>query len=316
MDGFGRGGCSASFRGSLLTKGGLRGIGHVGRPRRGLLVWGALMAAMLALAAAGPAGASGGSVGVRPHAMGELDCNGFSPIQQAVKRTMLCRDPSIGGVRFDDHEHYIGHDEPALEFISSQPGSSSDVTWVEKLPVEPTALPTTGHPGSDITHSFELTVAPWFSMNLCDSNSDPRASVQTAIGLQRARPGPPGRRLGLHGAAVLSARLRAVRRLHQLRQHALVLGAEHRQPRVRGGRNLQRQLHRAGQLRLDSDRRRAHRPAQSAGVGLLHLHAQLPHPDDEPGRHHRHPHVRHQGARRTGAGDPRNRQNARARAGT
>jgi hypothetical protein len=99
--------------------------------------------------AAGPAGAS---AGVRPHAVGMLDCNGFSPIQAPVKRTMVCRDPSIGGTRFDDHEHYIGHDEPALDFISSKPGSASDVTWVEKLPVDPRALPTTGHRRGRHTH--------------------------------------------------------------------------------------------------------------------------------------------------------------------
>ncbi len=167
---------------------------HVRRPRRGLVLWGALVAAMVALGAgAGPAGATGGAaVGVRPHATGELDCNGFSPIQRAVKLTMLCRDPAIGGMRFDDHEHYIGHDEPALEFISSKPGSSSNVTWVEKLPVEPKALPTTGHPGSDITHSFELTVAPWFSMNLCDSNSYPELQCKPRSDSNAPGPGHPG----------------------------------------------------------------------------------------------------------------------------
>ena len=123
-------------------------------------------------------GEAGGSVTagarVQPNAIGELDCNGFSPIQRSVKPTMVCADPAISHQRFEDHEHYIGHDEPSLRFISSRPGSGSNVTWVERLPIEPHALPTTSDPRTDVTHSFELTVAPWFSMNLCDPNSDPQ----------------------------------------------------------------------------------------------------------------------------------------------
>jgi hypothetical protein len=125
-------------------------------------------------AGTGEAGASKGAAHVRPNAVGELDCNGFSPIQRSVKPTLACADPAIHHERFEDHGHYIGHDEPSLRFISSRPGSASNVTWVERLPTEPRALPTTGHPGSDVTHTFELSLAPWFSMNLCDPNSDPQ----------------------------------------------------------------------------------------------------------------------------------------------
>ena len=39
---------------------------------------------------------------------------------------------------------------------------------------EPKAAADDGNPGNDVTHSFELTVAPWFSMNLCDPKSDPQ----------------------------------------------------------------------------------------------------------------------------------------------
>src|SRR6516162_1020001 len=46
--------------------------------------------------------------GVRPNVMGELDCNGFSPIQRSVKLDLACADPrgSDEG-RFLDHGHYI-----------------------------------------------------------------------------------------------------------------------------------------------------------------------------------------------------------------
>jgi hypothetical protein len=160
-------------------------------PRRLALC--ALMAgAMMALGTgAGQAGATA-SAGVRPHATGELDCNGFSPIQAAVKRTLVCRDPSINGTRFEDHDHYIGHDEPSVMFISSKPNSASDVTWNEKLPVEPHALPTVKHPGSDVTHTFELTLAPWFSMNLCDPHSDPLLPCKPRSDSNAPAPGYPG----------------------------------------------------------------------------------------------------------------------------
>jgi hypothetical protein len=133
--------------------------------------WGVVAAAV---AVAASAGTAGDAAHVMPRASGELDCNGFSPIQQAVKRTLVCADPRTSKTeRFEDHGHYIGHDEPSLRFISSRPGSASDVTWIERLPREPNRLPTVSRPGHDVVHTFELSLAPWFSMNLCDPNSDP-----------------------------------------------------------------------------------------------------------------------------------------------
>jgi hypothetical protein len=135
---------------------------------------GVIAAAVAVAASAGTAGAAGDGTHVMPQAAGELDCNGFSPIQRAVKPTLVCADLRTSKTeRFEDHGHYIGHDEPSLRFLSSRPGSASDVTWVERLPVEPHQLPTVRRPGHDVVHSFELTIAPWFSMNLCDPRSDP-----------------------------------------------------------------------------------------------------------------------------------------------
>ncbi len=145
------------------------------RSRARIAAWTGVMATIVLVGAGtGEAGASRPAAHVRPNAVGELDCNGFSPIQRSAKPTLVCADPALGHQRFEDHGHYIGHDEPSLRFISSKPGSGSDVTWTERLPVEPRALPTTGHPGSDVTHTFELSLAPWFSMNLCDPKSDPQ----------------------------------------------------------------------------------------------------------------------------------------------
>ena len=136
--------------------------------------WGVIAAAVAVAASAGTAGAAGDGSHVTPRASGELDCNGFSPIQRSVKPTLVCADPRTSNTeRFEDHAHYIGHDEPSLRFISSRPGSASDVTWIERLPREPHRLPTVSRPGHDVVHTFELSLAPWFSMNLCDPNSDP-----------------------------------------------------------------------------------------------------------------------------------------------
>ena len=100
------------------------------------------------------------------------------------------------------------------------------------------------------------------------SQLDADAAVQAELGLQRARSRGPRhrRRRRVRRASVLRARLCAVRRRHQLRQHPLVLGAHHRQPRVRHRRlHLQRQLLRTGQLRASSSATacRPVRPARS-----------------------------------------------------
>jgi hypothetical protein len=123
-------------------------------------------------ASAAPASAHG----VRPKAVGELDCNGFSPVQRTVKRTLGCTDIRgfERGERFFDNGHYIGHDEPSIRFLSRKPGSGNDVTFTERLPRDPAALPTTTHPGRDVTHWFELSIAPWFGMTICDPNSYPQ----------------------------------------------------------------------------------------------------------------------------------------------
>jgi hypothetical protein len=115
---------------------------------------------------------------------GELDCNGFSPVQKPVRGTMNCTD--IRGTskanantwdgRFYDNGHYIGHDEPDTDFISSTPGSGNNVTWNLTLGKNPQAAPTDVDPGHDVTDWFELSPAPWFSMALCDPNSFPQTA--------------------------------------------------------------------------------------------------------------------------------------------
>jgi hypothetical protein len=111
---------------------------------------------------------------VKPAPLGLLDCNGFSPIQRQLKLTEACADPKgYEGERFYDNGHYIGHDEPIVRFLSTRAGSGNHTTWRETLPRDPAADPTVRNPGQDVTHWFELSVAPWFSMALCNSRSYP-----------------------------------------------------------------------------------------------------------------------------------------------
>lgn len=132
------------------------------------------LAPAIALACALPASAQ---AGVAPRAVGQLDCNGFSPIQQELRPTADCADiRGLTGGRFYDNGWYIGHDEPSLRFISNAAGSADDITFVERLGTDPSQLPTVKHPGADVTHYFELTPAPWFSMTVCDPNSTPETT--------------------------------------------------------------------------------------------------------------------------------------------
>ena len=78
------------------------------------------------------------------------------------------------GGKFYDNGQYIGHDEPDTTFLSNAPGSGNNVTWNLTLGRDPSALPTDVRPGHDVSHWFELSPAPWFSMALCDPNSYPQ----------------------------------------------------------------------------------------------------------------------------------------------
>lgn len=99
---------------------------------------------------------------------GGLDCNGFSATgQKPLISPVLCTDPrGVNGERFEDNGHYIGHDEPAVQFNSQVPGSGNNVQYSLTLPRE-RPLPA--------AQTFENQVAFWFSMALCDPGSFPQA---------------------------------------------------------------------------------------------------------------------------------------------
>jgi hypothetical protein len=137
----------------------------------------ALTAVALATPSAGLASVRAHAAGYRHRSVGNLDCNGHSPIQRPLKvGGYICAE--VHGIgrngHLNDNGYYIGHDEPTLQFYSNRPGSSTNVTWVQTLPRDPRALPTVHGPLKDVTHFFELMPALWYSMALCDPNSFPQ----------------------------------------------------------------------------------------------------------------------------------------------
>jgi hypothetical protein len=145
---------------------------------------GAMTAILPSTAGAGTSSgtARGQAAGYTPAATGELDCNGDSPAQKPVRAGECTDIRGINGVdnsntwggKFYDNGVYIGHDEPDTTFLSNAPGSGNDVNWTVALGRDPVALPTDVKPGHDISHWFQLSPAPWFSMALCDPNSYPQ----------------------------------------------------------------------------------------------------------------------------------------------
>ena len=139
------------------------------RPR-----WRAFAGAFVVLAAPGlylgtartaaPAKTAAAHSAIAP--VGELDCNGDSPVQKSM-RLMLCTDirgipgnPNVWDHRFYDNGVYIGHDEPDLTFLSRKAGSGNNVTWTETLGADPKGPYGTSNPGKDKSAWFELTPAP------------------------------------------------------------------------------------------------------------------------------------------------------------
>jgi len=113
---------------------------------------------------------------VAPNPVNELDCNGWSSKYGTVRKLAgnLCTDPIkiVNGKasRFIDNKWYVGHDEPSVKFISSQPGSGNTMTYVMKLSKDPKKAPTAS--GSVVDYG-QLSVAPWFGLPMCDPNSYP-----------------------------------------------------------------------------------------------------------------------------------------------
>jgi hypothetical protein len=63
--------------------------------------------------------------------------------------------------------YYSGHDEPSVLFYSNKNGAGNNMTYQLYLPKDPPKAPPKGTP------NFELHVAFWFGMAMCDTQSAP-----------------------------------------------------------------------------------------------------------------------------------------------
>ena len=106
-----------------------------------------------------------------------MDCNGHSPKYHEVRQDMVggCTDPrGTWNGRFEDNGTYVGHDEPSIKFISSAPGSGNNMTYVNRLGVDPKGKPTVSPNGKTVSDYAELSPAPWFGLPICDPGSYPQ----------------------------------------------------------------------------------------------------------------------------------------------
>jgi hypothetical protein len=75
---------------------------------------------------------------------------------------------------------YIGHDEPAVAFYSSRPGSGNFNVYIVRLPKDPPKFPTdpfrNGAPLSATVWNFQQHPSFWFGMAMCDTQSFPLAT--------------------------------------------------------------------------------------------------------------------------------------------
>src|SRR5262245_10548916 len=69
-----------------------------------------------------------------------LDCNGYGAANNPDHPAWRCPDvrgTSVDEPRFEDNGHYIGHDEPSIEFFSTTPGSGNSARYDLVLPTDP-----------------------------------------------------------------------------------------------------------------------------------------------------------------------------------
>jgi hypothetical protein len=78
---------------------------------------------------------------------------------------MLCAELTESEEAFG---HYVGHDEPEINFYSTQPGSGNSMQYSFTLPKDPP--PSADH---HVSYSFQLRPAFWFGLALCDTQSYP-----------------------------------------------------------------------------------------------------------------------------------------------
>jgi hypothetical protein len=141
--------------------------------RRRIALLGAL-ALCSALVGLGQATAAPASPAFHPKARGMLDCNGYSRVQKPLAHLQCTEVSGKDKEGFEINGHYVGHDEPSLQFMSTIPGSGNSAKYKTTLPVDPPGQPdgTTSGP----VYTFQQRIADWFGMVMCDTESYPEGS--------------------------------------------------------------------------------------------------------------------------------------------
>lgn len=68
-------------------------------------------------------------------------------------------------------DNYVGHDEPSLLFYDNHAGAGNNANYLLKLPKDPPTLPK--QDGTGGTFNFQVHIAFWLGMALCDNQSAP-----------------------------------------------------------------------------------------------------------------------------------------------
>src|SRR6476660_9954606 len=100
----------------------------------------------------------------------------FVPSASALQR-LNCSEPEANALCAEVADsigyasEYTGHDEPSLLFYSNTPGSGNSSKYHLTLPEDPKVQP--NQAGTAGTWNFQLHIAYWFGMALCDNQSAP-----------------------------------------------------------------------------------------------------------------------------------------------
>ena len=105
-----------------------------------------------------------------------VDCNGYGLAQNPDHPSWRC--PDVRGLepdeRFEEDDVYVGHDEPVVEFFSTTPGSGNSGRYQMVLPTDPRRPPDGTVSGP--VWNFQVHIAPWFGMTMCDTESFPETT--------------------------------------------------------------------------------------------------------------------------------------------
>ncbi len=111
---------------------------------------------------------AGAAAAIAVVAIGLFAGSARAAILQCDEPTALCAEP-LDSIGYGGE--YTGHDEPSLLFYSGQPGSGNSSLYHLRLPTDPKVLP--NQAGTAGTWNFQLHIAFWFGMALCDNESAP-----------------------------------------------------------------------------------------------------------------------------------------------